>query len=179
MADTESSGRNSRVFALAGAGTQAMEFAPVLQVLAEEGLIEFVACADPSEAAARFAVEFGLRWYRTIEELLESEPTVGSVVIATPPEFHAALALPALEAGVNVYVEIFADSFRTDVEIFADSVRTVDTAMLVIDWRGGRRAVLRLPWGAAVDEAAVDEDTLGVTLEGLRGKIEVRIRFHE
>ncbi|MBA2523601.1 MAG: Gfo/Idh/MocA family oxidoreductase [Solirubrobacterales bacterium] len=92
---------------IVGTGDQSEESrAPALEILAKQGLIEFVACADINPvAAAKFGAKHKLRHYGSLDEMLDGEPTMGGVVIVTSHHTHGMLGLIALQRGVNVCVE--------------------------------------------------------------------------
>jgi predicted dehydrogenase len=90
--------------ALAGAGTMASQHIQAIQAL--EAMAQVVGVADPSEEArmgilkrAPDAVQAS-----SLPELLE-RTTVDVVHVCTPMEFHAQVAMAALERGCHVYVE--------------------------------------------------------------------------
>ncbi|THD77680.1 MAG: hypothetical protein E7812_13035 [Phenylobacterium sp.] len=87
-----------------GTGIIAREHAAALASL--QGIARLVAAADVSaEQLARFADAFGVeRRYATAEALI-ADPEVELVAIATPPAFHEAAAVAALEAGKYVLCE--------------------------------------------------------------------------
>jgi len=69
--------------------------------------VEIVAFADvcPARLEAARAASPKARFYETFEELLASERELDFVDIATPPAFHARIALAALARGVHVLCE--------------------------------------------------------------------------
>lgn len=75
-----------------------------------EGIARFpelaiTGCADAiPEAATALGSETGIRAYSRIEDLL-ADPGIDVIVNITPPVAHAEVAIAALEAGKNVYVE--------------------------------------------------------------------------
>ncbi|WP_226008400.1 Gfo/Idh/MocA family protein [Natrinema salinisoli] len=56
------------------------------------------------EQRDRFADEFGARTYETHEALIEDD-AVDAVIVTTPNRFHEAIAVAALEAGLDVLIE--------------------------------------------------------------------------
>ena len=55
--------------------------------------------------AKDYATRHGVpKWYSNANELI-NDPVINAVYIATPPKFHEAYAIAALQAGKNVYVE--------------------------------------------------------------------------
>lgn len=77
----------------------------LLRALSQSPRAEVVAVADPSAArlARARAVTPRARLVRSLEEALEAR--VSAVVIATPAHTHAPLAIAALDAGADVFVE--------------------------------------------------------------------------
>src|SRR5512141_1665248 len=69
--------------------------------------VEIVAIADlcPARLEAARAAAPKARLYAGWRELLEREPALDFVDIATPPNAHAEIALAALERGVHVLCE--------------------------------------------------------------------------
>ena len=64
--------------------------------------VEKVVCADTEEEKARaFGEKFGIRWYRSLEELLETD--INAVAIFTPRHTHGPLVIQSLKAGRHVY----------------------------------------------------------------------------
>ncbi len=80
-------------------------FTLMLPTLVADPRVELVAGADPrSEAAQRFASDFGARGYGSIAELC-ADPAVEIVYIATPHQHHAAHVEMAASRGKHVLVE--------------------------------------------------------------------------
>ncbi|MDQ0632625.1 putative dehydrogenase [Arthrobacter pascens] len=72
--------------------------------LEEAGAVELVRVADPNPPeAGRLAGSVAI--YNTLDELLAAGPVPDVVILATPIQTHAPLALAALGAGADVYVE--------------------------------------------------------------------------
>jgi predicted dehydrogenase len=69
--------------------------------------VEIVAFADvcPARLEAARAISPEARFYETFEQLLAGERELDFVDIATPPAFHARIALAALARGVHVLCE--------------------------------------------------------------------------
>ncbi len=63
-----------------------------------------IAARDPVRAQA-FAGEHGIAKVHASYDALIADPAIDLVYVATPPAFHAAIAIKALEAGKNVLVE--------------------------------------------------------------------------
>ena len=72
--------------------------------LEEAGALELVAVADPTPPApGRLADTVAV--FQDLEQLLGSGPAPDVVILATPIQTHAPLALAAIAAGADVYVE--------------------------------------------------------------------------
>ncbi|MDQ0677130.1 putative dehydrogenase [Arthrobacter pascens] len=72
--------------------------------LEESGALELVAVADPNPPeAGRLAGSVAV--FNTLDQLLAAGPVPDVVILATPIQTHAPLALAALAAGADVYVE--------------------------------------------------------------------------
>ncbi|NOT38946.1 MAG: Gfo/Idh/MocA family oxidoreductase [Alphaproteobacteria bacterium] len=63
-----------------------------------------IAARDPARAKA-FAAEHGIATVHTSYDALISDPSIDLVYVATPPAFHAGIAINALAAGKHVLVE--------------------------------------------------------------------------
>lgn len=63
-----------------------------------------VAARDPARAQA-FAAEHGIAKVHSSYDALIGDPSIDLVYVATPPAFHAAIAIKALEASKHVLVE--------------------------------------------------------------------------
>lgn len=63
-----------------------------------------IAARDPMRAQA-FAAEHGIAKVHASYDALIADPAIDLVYVATPPAFHSATAIKALEAGKNVLVE--------------------------------------------------------------------------
>ncbi|XAS71460.1 DUF6807 family protein [Micrococcaceae bacterium Sec5.1] len=75
-----------------------------LRRLGSAGMLELVAVADPMPPAQdQLPPEVGV--YSSLEELLAAGRAPDVVIISTPIQTHAPLALTALGAGANVYLE--------------------------------------------------------------------------
>lgn len=75
-----------------------------LQRLQDQGLVQLVAVADPHPPAeGTLGKDVGV--YGSLDELLKSSSVPEVVILATPIQTHAPLALAALAAGADVYME--------------------------------------------------------------------------
>lgn len=72
--------------------------------LQEGGTLELVAVADPNPPAQGRLSE-SVAVFDDLDQLLAADPGVDVVILATPIQTHAPLALAALAAGKDVYVE--------------------------------------------------------------------------
>ncbi|MDQ0674184.1 putative dehydrogenase [Pseudarthrobacter siccitolerans] len=72
--------------------------------LEEAGAVELVAVADPNPPAQGQLAE-SVAVFDDLAQLLAADPGVDVVILATPIQTHAPLALAALSAGKDVYVE--------------------------------------------------------------------------
>ena len=88
--------------------------------------VEVVAVSDPdAAAAARFATTWGARVLPDVEDLLRADD-VDAVVVCTPNDTHAELALAAAAAGKHVLLE-------KPMALSAASARSVADAFVVAD----------------------------------------------
>ncbi|MHB9107010.1 MAG: Gfo/Idh/MocA family protein [Armatimonadota bacterium] len=78
------------------------------QLLTETGEVELTACVDPITTRADYLIEkngwTGCRTFADISEALAAVPSE-AVIVASSDPYHAAVAIPALEAGKFVYCE--------------------------------------------------------------------------
>lgn len=72
--------------------------------LSAAGALELVAVADPNPPA-KDTLEPGVDIYASLDELLAAGVAPDVVIISTPIQTHAPLAIAALNAGANVYLE--------------------------------------------------------------------------
>jgi predicted dehydrogenase len=72
--------------------------------LEQAGTVELVAVADPNPPAPGRLAE-SVAVFDDLAQLLAADPGVDVVILATPIQTHAPLALAALSAGKDVYVE--------------------------------------------------------------------------
>jgi UDP-2-acetamido-3-amino-2,3-dideoxy-glucuronate N-acetyltransferase len=83
------------------------------------GYLAGIVDVDPKRAAALAAQHAGVEVYPTFEAVL-ADPNIHGVAIATPAEHHASMAIAALQAGKEVFVEkplaLTADDGRAMVE---------------------------------------------------------------
>lgn len=90
--------------ALVGAHGYGARHLENLARLAALNLVDLVAVADP-RPPAEGTLAAGVATFTSLEELLASGPAPDVVILATPIQTHAPLALAALAAGADVYVE--------------------------------------------------------------------------
>ncbi|APR84033.1 Hypothetical protein A7982_09382 [Minicystis rosea] len=127
--------------ALAGCGGWGRN---LLRVLVESPGAEVIAVADPSPQ--RKAVAAGLAPHAavvsTFEEALAARPD--AVVIATPPHTHASLALAALAAGADVFVEKPLATRAADADRLASRAAALGRVAMVGHLLRYHPAVVRL-----------------------------------
>jgi predicted dehydrogenase len=90
--------------ALVGAHGYGARHLDNLARLAPLNLVELVSVADP-RPPAEGTLPDGVATFPSLEELLAAGPAPDVVILATPIQTHAPLALAALAAGADVYVE--------------------------------------------------------------------------
>ncbi len=64
-----------------------------------------IACDVNEEAAKKFAEKHGIENYTTDIDAVMADKAIDAVTIATPPAFHAPIALKALKAGKHVHTD--------------------------------------------------------------------------
>jgi len=64
-----------------------------------------IACDVNEEAAKKFAEKHDIKDYTTDIDAVMADKTIDAVTIATPPAFHAPIALKALKAGKHVHTD--------------------------------------------------------------------------
>lgn len=67
--------------------------------------VRVVAAFDPDPGAQSIALKHGLAAVDAFDDLL-AVPGLAGIVVASPPQFHAAQAIAALESGLNVFSEV-------------------------------------------------------------------------
>ncbi|AGB21355.1 putative dehydrogenase [Mycobacterium sp. JS623] len=108
----------------------AQQHAPVLNRLRIEGLVTIRACIDTApDRAARVAKRLRATAAASISQAGVSGADVA--LIATPPEFHAELALPYLSAGRSVLIEKPFAPTLADAEKLLDAARAGNARVLV------------------------------------------------
>lgn len=108
-----------------------------MQAICEQGGVEVVALADPSDdcVAEAAALAPGARTGNTLEEALATKPD--GVVIATPSAMHAAQTIQALEAGCAVFCQKPLGRSEAEARAAVDAARRVDRLLAVdLSYRG-------------------------------------------
>jgi predicted dehydrogenase len=75
-----------------------------IQLVRGSPFSSLTAIADPDPGVESFASEAGIRWFRSLDDVLADERPQG-VILATPNEMHVPQGLQCIEAGVPVLVE--------------------------------------------------------------------------
>jgi predicted dehydrogenase len=73
--------------------------------LHEEPEADFVAIAEPFPAGQTVADQYGVKLFKTVDDLVSSETEYDAVLIATPNDSHVPLGVRFLELGKHVLVE--------------------------------------------------------------------------
>ena len=106
------------------------------------------------EKAKDFAQRHGVpHWYDNVGELLEN-PKIDAVYIATPPASHLELALKAMEAGKNVYLEKPMAMDRCQAETLVKALKSSGVKLTVAHYRR------RMPAFVKVKEL-LDQNAIG------------------
>jgi predicted dehydrogenase len=109
--------------AVVGAGAVAKKFHLPCYRKNRFSRIEAVVDVDAKRAknvARRFRVK---NWYSSFQELLDSKKDIDAISICTPPNFHSADAVAALDRGISVLCEKPLASTLSDGQKILDSVR--------------------------------------------------------
>ena len=98
--------------------------------------MEIVSVTDHDrDRARRLAEATGARTRRTFDELI-AEGDVDAVVVATPPGAHAQAVIPALEAGLGVFVEKPLARAQDDADAITEAAeRTGQVCGVGYQWR--------------------------------------------
>jgi len=116
---------------------------PALKRVADARIVGGVDASEEQRAA--WTRDTGAPAYETVEELLAEKPDV--VVVSTPPESHAPLAIQALEGGANVICE----------KPFTNTAAEADRVLAAVEATGRQVAVnhqyRQMPIFRAVREA--------------------------
>lgn len=96
--------------------------------LAELGALKLI--VDPSPAAATIAEGLGVAISSDIGDAL-SDPAIDGIVVATPAESHAELALAAYAAGKHVYLEKPIALSMEDAQSCADAAEAAGKVLMV------------------------------------------------
>ena len=98
--------------------------------------MEIVSVTDHDrDRARRLAEATGARTRRTFDELI-AEGDVDAVVVATPPGAHAQAVIPALEAGLGVFVEKPLARSQDDADAITEAAeRTGQVCGVGYQWR--------------------------------------------
>ncbi|MFS0725429.1 Gfo/Idh/MocA family protein [Paenibacillus sp. 1P07SE] len=95
--------------ALAGVGGFGGSHVRVIAKLAEQGILECVACVDPNLEACRDNADvlrgLGAACYADYEEMLDAHPDLDFVALATPIALHKPMAISAMRRGIHVLTE--------------------------------------------------------------------------
>lgn len=107
--------------AIAGAGVIGRRHAAAVRASASA---ELSAIADPSDEARVFARNLGVRWFASLEAMIEAGVADGAI-LATPNQLHVAGGLACVKAGLPALVE---KPLATDVASAAGLVAAAEKA---------------------------------------------------
>jgi len=125
-----------------------------------------VYCTLSFENAKKFADQYGVKAYATIEDMIR-KGGVEAVTIATPHPFHAEPTIKALKAGAHVIVEKPMASSLEDCDAMIRAAKETRKKLAVISQRRLYAPVQRIR--KAIDEGKLDRPILGtVTMLGWR-----------
>lgn len=96
------------------------------------------------EEGRRIARRFGVpNVYTEVSQILE-DPRVNAVYIATPPSFHASLAIQALKAGQSVYLEKPMAMNADEARLIVDAVAETGGKLTLAHYRRALPAFLKV-----------------------------------
>jgi predicted dehydrogenase len=130
--------------------------------LEEAGAVELVAVADPNPPAQGRLAE-SVAVFDDLAQLLAADPGVDVVILATPIQTHAPLALAALSAGKDVYVEKPPVASRAQ---FEDVLAAAETAGRLVQVGFQSLGSLALPAIRTLVESGGIGDVLGLSATG-------------
>lgn len=105
--------QNKIKFAVIGSGHIGKRHAEMIQRNSDA---ELVAMVDVKSMGEVNGEQFGVPYYKTVEELLESHPEIDVVNIASPNGFHAEQSMKCLDARKHIVVEKPMALSRQDAE---------------------------------------------------------------
>src|SRR3954466_14957477 len=106
-------------------------FQLMLPPLVRHPNVHLVAAADPrAEARRRFAADFAVNSYASVEELC-ADPNVDAVYVATPHQYHAPHVAMAAAAGKHVLVEKPMALTLGECRAMIEAVRRAGVQMIV------------------------------------------------
>jgi predicted dehydrogenase len=113
-----------------------------LNVIHQSKTWELAGVVDVNPDAARAAGEqYGIPAYANIQEALNHKETFDAVLVIVPPEYHAAVAIPALEAGVHTLIEKpLAHNLEDGIRIIEAAEKSGKQAMVSQNYRFKRAA---------------------------------------
>jgi predicted dehydrogenase len=130
--------------------------------LEEAGAVELVAVADPNPPAQGRLAE-SVAVFDDLAQLLAADPGVDIVILATPIQTHAPLALAALSAGKDVYVE---KPPVASLAQFEEVLAAAETAGRLVQVGFQSLGSLALPAIRALVESGGIGDVLGLSATG-------------
>jgi len=128
--------------AVIGAGRQGRAILGELATIAE-CTVGAVCDDDDSRLQSALRRAQGVKGYASHKELLEKEPGVGAVVVATPTHLHKDIVLDCLKAGKHVYVETPLAHTLEDVQAIAEAAKG-STRVIAAGFQGRANPVYSL-----------------------------------
>jgi predicted dehydrogenase len=113
-----------------------------LNVIHQSKTWELAGVVDVNADAAHAAGEqYGIPAYANIQEALTHKEAFDAVLVIVPPEYHAAVAVPALEAGVHTLIEKpLAHNLEDGIRIIEAAEKSGKQAMVSQNYRFKRAA---------------------------------------
>jgi UDP-N-acetyl-2-amino-2-deoxyglucuronate dehydrogenase len=149
---------------IVGCGKVAALHAAALASLPES---EFVGVCSRSSARARdLGARFGVRAFGDLGEMIDSTRPE-ALLVCTPHPEHAAVAVPAIEAGLHILVEKPLASSLADCDAILDAARTAGVQVGTVSQRRFYEPCARIR--KAIDDGKIGRPILGsVSMFGWR-----------
>ncbi|TKA83847.1 hypothetical protein B0A55_00114 [Friedmanniomyces simplex] len=86
---------------------------------------------DPSPVAKPLAIDLGVPWYGSVQEMLQARDIPDAAIVCTPNSTHVSISIELLKAGVHVLVEKPIATTIADAHQLVDFARSSGKKLLV------------------------------------------------